>query len=92
MYQALPCLAILKYYLTARHVFSSEGRLYGEDKNVNHRIRPISQAVYEHLFERHGSEECALYPVVVAGATAIEQKLCSYGNFLGGYIRTPSHQ
>ena len=60
------------------HVFPSECRLYGEDKNVNHRIHPISQAVYEHLFERDGSEECALYPVVVAGATAMEHKLCSY--------------
>ena len=37
-----------------------------------------SQDVYEHLFERDGSEECALYPVVVVGATAMQQKLCSY--------------
>ena len=59
-------------------VFPSESRLYGEDKNVNHRIHPISQAVYAHLFERDGSEECALYPVVVAGVAAMKHKLCTY--------------
>ena len=84
-------------------MFPSESRLYGENKNVNHRIHPISQAVYEHLVERDGLEECALYPVMVAGATAMEHKLSSYawkqlpgglywGPILGAYIGTLIHQ
>lgn len=59
-------------------VFVSEGRLYGPDKNVNHRLHTRSQAVYKHLFVIDGSEEDTLYPVLVAGVTAMEQKLCSY--------------
>ena len=59
-------------------VFVSEERLYGNDKKVNHRLHPRSQAIYKNLFVMNESESTTLYPVLVAGATAMEEKLGSY--------------
>ena len=48
-------------------VFVSEERLYGNDKKINHRLHPRSQAIYKNLFVMNESESTTLYPVLVAG-------------------------
>ena len=57
-------------------VFSSEKRLYESNKKVNHRLK--SPQVYKNLFEVQESEITALFPVLVAGARAMEMKLSAY--------------
>ena len=61
-------------------VFTSEGRLYGNEKIVNHRLGPNSHAVYEKLFTKGASDPTTLYPVLVSGSAAMEEKLCSYAS------------
>ena len=60
------------------HVFVSEENLYGSDKNVNHRCHHNSQAVYKTLFDSGDSDPTKLYPLVVAGAAKMRDKLCAY--------------
>ena len=57
------------------HVFPSEGRLYGNNK-VNHRLK--SQAVYQKLFEPGELDSSGLNSLLVAGASKMREKLCSY--------------
>ena len=68
-------------------VFTSEEMLYGDNKKINHRVRPKSQPVYENLFIFNESDENLLYPLVSAGASAMSLKLSNYAqNQLPGGI------
>ena len=69
------------------HVFRSEDKLYGDDKEVNHRIHCKSISVYDHLFTPDKSNEINLYSLVSAGAASMKKKLCVYAqNQLPGGI------
>ena len=57
-------------------VFSSEERLYSTDSKVNHRLK--SQFVYDSLFENLIVDASILQPLLVKGATSMEEKLCTY--------------
>ena len=59
-------------------VFRSEKELYGDNKRINHRLHLTSQAVYEKLFEENEQELDMLYPMLVAGAARMREKLCTY--------------
>ena len=59
-------------------VFRSEKQLYGDNRKVNHRSHPKSQAVYEKLFEAGEHDSTTLYPLLVAGAAKMREKLITY--------------
>ncbi len=59
-------------------VFRSEKRLYGDDKNTNHRVHKNSKPVHERLLQSDEWDKSLLYPLVVSGAAAMEKKLCEY--------------
>ena len=68
-------------------VFKSEGRLYGDDKKVNHRHHIKSKCVHDHLFVSTEWDETLLYPIISNGAAAMKSKLSSYAqNYLPGGI------
>lgn len=58
------------------HVFTSENRLYESDSKVNHRFN--SSFVYDVLFHNGEVEMTYLCTLIVKGATAMKEKLCSY--------------
>lgn len=58
------------------HVFSSEKRIYGTDNKLNHRLK--SPVVYDALFEDIKVDASYLQSLLVKGATAMKEKLCSY--------------
>ena len=57
-------------------VFPSEGRLYGTDRKVNHRLK--SQDVYQNLFEKGEVDSSKLILLLIAGASKMREKLCTY--------------
>ncbi len=59
-------------------VFVSEERLYGNDKSVNHRIRSKNMLIHTRLFQPDEWESSLLNPLLVAGATAMKNKLSNY--------------
>jgi len=59
-------------------VFTSEDRLYGSDKNINHRIRNKNLAIYKHLFQANEWDKSLLYPNLAAGASKMKDKLSDY--------------
>ena len=68
-----------KVVLDKNHkVFRSEGKLYGDNKNTNHRQHPKSKVVYEELFEQGQCNSATLYPLLVAGVMKMREKLCMY--------------
>ena len=68
-------------------VFKSEPRLYEDDKDINHRLHTKSQPVHAQLFTPDELNDTVLYPLVAAGAAAMELKLCQYaGSQLPGGI------
>ena len=69
-----PSVVMDKYY----QVFRSEERLYGNNKTTNHRCRPNSQVVYDKLFEPNEDDPTTLYPLLIAGAAKMKEKLCTY--------------
>ena len=60
-------------------VFKSElATLYGKNEKINHCCHKKSLAVHKKLFEvQHNGAE-ALYHLLVAGATKMKEKLCTY--------------
>ena len=58
------------------HVFSSEKRIYESNSKFNHRMN--SPFVYDALFEDVEVETTYLHTLLVKGATAMKEKLCSY--------------
>ena len=70
-----PEVAMNKYC----QVFCSESNtLYGENKNLNHRLHHKSMAIYGRLFQTDKNETSILYPLLTAGAAAkIQGKLCA---------------
>ena len=76
-----PAVVMDKHY----QVFRSEERLYGNIKQTNHRRCLNSQVVYNKLFEPSESDPTSLYPLLIAGAARMKEKLCTYaGNQLPG--------
>ena len=68
-------------------VFKSEEKLYGDDKNVNHRCHMNSKCIHNQLFICNEWDETLLYPIIANGAAAMESKLSSYAqNYLPGGI------
>ncbi len=68
-------------------VFISEERLYGDEKALNHRIRPKNTAVHSQLFHSNEWDASVLYPTLQAGATKMKEKLKNYAkNQLPGGI------
>ena len=57
-------------------VFLSEKRLYGKETKVNHRLHSKCQLIEEILFSKDENDEKLLYPMLAAGATAMNKKLC----------------
>ncbi len=58
------------------HVFPSEKRIYVTDSKVNHRSKSL--VVYQNLFEEVKTENSCLLSLLVKGALATKNKLCSY--------------
>ena len=59
-------------------VFRSERNFYGADKKTNHCQHSKSRAVYVKLFAQNKSDSVSLYPLLIAGAVAMRDKLCTY--------------
>ena len=60
-------------------VFQSESdTLYGSNKKLNHRLHKISLAVHERLLQTNENEASLLYPLLMAGAVKMKEKLCTY--------------
>ncbi len=60
-------------------VFRSESdTLYGSNKKLNHRLHEKSLAVHERLFQINEDEASLLYPLLMAGAVKMKEKLCTY--------------
>ena len=59
-------------------VFSSEKRLYGQDKNVNHRLHPSYEPIEELVFSSNETDESVLRPLLRSGAASMNAKLSSY--------------
>lgn len=69
---------IENYTERTHQVFHSEQRLYGNCKDVNHRLHKKSQPVHRRLLTSDEWDENLLYPLVISGAAAMEEKLCDY--------------
>ena len=61
------------------NVFRSEERLYGNEKDINHRLHLKSQPYHKCLFERDESDN-ELFQILHDGASKMKAKLCSYAN------------
>ena len=59
-------------------VFPSEGQLYGDNKKINYRLRPVYAAIEDMIFTEDESQATLLYPLLVAGASAMKEKLRTY--------------
>ena len=60
-------------------VFVSEERLYSScNKVVNHRIRSKNASIYARIFQPDDWDSSLLYPLLVAGATKMNDKLIHY--------------
>ena len=67
-------------------VFSEE-RLSGDNKDLNHRIRPKNTGVYSRLFDTDSCDSRVLYPLLHAGPVSTRRKLTDYAkNQLPGGI------
>ena len=62
-----------KYY-----VFKSEKLLYQDNEKFNHRIRKKSKIIHKSIFSQDAWDATLLFPLVVAGAAAMEIKLSNY--------------
>ena len=73
-------------------VFSSEKIIYGTDSKLNHRLK--SPIVYDALFEDVKVDASYLRSLLVNGATAMHEKLCSYAadQLPGGRYWNPDKQ
>ena len=69
-----PAVVLNKEY----QVFSSEGKLYENAKETNHRCHPSSQVVYNRLFASSECDSVILHPLLVSGAAKMKEKLCTY--------------
>lgn len=58
------------------HVFSSEKRLYGNNRKLNHHLK--RQVVYDNLFKDVKADQTSLAPLLVKGASCMELKLGTY--------------
>lgn len=74
------------------HVFSSEKRIYGTGTKLNHRLK--SHFVYDALFEDVKVDASCLRSLLINGATAMLEKLCSYAadQLPGGRYWNPDKQ
>ena len=61
-------------------VFSSEERLYSQDKKFNHRLHSLYKFIEEVIFLVEESDVSLLYPLLVTGASAMREKLCTYAH------------
>ena len=59
-------------------VFVSEERLYGYNKDINHRIRAKHLNTYARLFQPDEWDGSLLYPLLQVGAKAMNNKLSHY--------------
>ena len=59
-------------------VFKSEPGLYGHNKKTNHRLHPKYKPVEERIFTRDEFDETLLFPLLVAGASTMKEKLSTY--------------
>ena len=59
-------------------VFVSEKRLYGNDKNANHRLHASYEVVEEKIFSEDETDRHLLYPLLTSGATSMKKKLSLY--------------
>ena len=69
-----PLLVMDEYY----RVFTSEKRLYGSEKDVNHRLRIKSQHINKNLFIFQNEENELLLSMISEGAAAMRKKLLNY--------------
>ena len=68
-----PEIAINPEYM----VFTSEPRLYGQDKRVNHRLHTSCEVIERKIFTEP-SDKTIVYSLLVAGASAMREKLSTY--------------
>ena len=59
-------------------VFKSEKRLYGNSKEINHRLHKCMSTITDHLFTIPEYKKGILKELLVAGASTMLEKLCSY--------------
>ncbi len=59
-------------------IFLSEKRLYGNDKNINHRLHPSYAPIEEVVFSSNETDERLLHPLLCSGAAKMNAKLSSY--------------
>ena len=57
---------------------SALNTLYGENAKVNHRLHTKVIPVHEKLFDMKDCDTSVLYPMLVAGAAKMKEKLCMY--------------
>lgn len=71
------------------HVFRSEERLYGDNKEVNHRYHAKSQCLFDNLFISTSKD--ALLHLLTKGAIKMREKLCTcaQNNLPGGKCWDP---
>lgn len=72
------------------HVFSSENRLYEKEGKVNHHLK--GQVVYDRLFKDLKADQDSLEPLLVRGASKMEQKLSAYAADLEVDTGMPTHK
>ena len=72
-------------------VFRSEGRLYGDFKEVNYRIRQESECIFNYLFSSNDCDDDTLFQLLSSGISKMREKLQSYAHslLLGGMYWDP---
>uniref|UniRef100_A0A1X7TAG3 Uncharacterized protein n=1 Tax=Amphimedon queenslandica TaxID=400682 RepID=A0A1X7TAG3_AMPQE len=61
-------------------VFISEESIYGNDAILNYRCRAKWKLVHTHLYSLDTWDSTLLYPIIIAGVTAMERKLATYAH------------
>ncbi len=59
-------------------VFMSEKLLYGDNKKLNHRVRFQTKIIHNYLFSESTWDATLLYPMLIVGANAMENRLRTY--------------
>ena len=62
------------------HVFISEESLYTNDAKLNYGCHPKWKLVHTHLFSIDTWDSTLLFPIIIAGVTAMERKLATYAH------------
>ena len=62
------------------HVFISEESLYTNDAKLNYRCHPKWKLVHTRLFSIDTWDSTLLFPIIIAGVTAMERKLATYAH------------